>query len=101
MSLDDLVQRSIKNLDHKHIFKDTSRGVDIIIVKIYPRIGLGYGGQLQLDWWTGKEILAIAEDRLGNYIIRHSSGAVSYLDLDKKIMFELSNSIKSFLTALQ
>lgn len=45
MSLDDLVQRSIKNLDHKHIFKDTSRGVDIIIVKIYPRIGLGYGGQ--------------------------------------------------------
>lgn len=46
MSLDDLVQRSIKNLEQKHIFKDKSRGVDIIIIKIYLRIGLGYGGQL-------------------------------------------------------
>ncbi|OBY75535.1 hypothetical protein [Acinetobacter gyllenbergii] len=87
MSLDELVQRSIKNLAKKHIFYDKSRNLDIIIVKIYPRIGLGCGGQIKLDCWIGKYISIIAEDYLGNYIIRHSSGAVSYLDLEKNHIF--------------
>jgi len=40
-----------------------------------------------IDWWTGRYISIIAADYLGNYIIRHSSGAVSYLDLEKKSHF--------------
>lgn len=93
MSQDDIVLKAIEKLGEKNKF--TNDQLSIEVIKIYPR-----SKYLALDWWKGKTISLIAEDSIGNYIIRHSSGIVSYLDLNKKAAIEISKSVKDFMLSL-
>lgn len=100
MSFENLINKKIKNLDTKNIFRKPELNLEIQVEKIYPYGNGRYWKALRLDWWKGKQVSLIAEDKSGNYIVRHCSGEVYYFDLNQKTTIKISTSVSEFLLKL-
>jgi hypothetical protein len=56
---------------------------------------------LDAPWWKGKQVSIIGVDLKGNFLLRHSSGAVHYWDHAKQQDEVLAKSIGDFVGMLK
>lgn len=56
---------------------------------------------LEAPWWKGKQVTVIAIDMYGNFILRHSSGAVSLWEHKLQKDNPVSKSVKDFFNDLE
>ena len=88
----ELLDRRIRNLAFQRSFHVGDR-----IMELACLIRDADQRPLDAPWWRGKQVYLIGVDLSGNFLLRHSGGAVLYWDHQVQKQTIIAPSVKAFL----